>query len=143
MNKIELVKSAWDRSNPDAYAHHADDFQYTDELGSPPMSLESWLVFDRLMRSAFPDLSTPIDEIREENGDVVLTSQGSGTFANDLDLSAMGLGVIPATGECVTFPVGTVRVSFEGDEISRIHSLDTGPDAGLPGLLKALGMESN
>jgi len=48
------------------------------------------------------------------------------------------MGVIPATGAVVRFPTRTLHVSFDGDQISGIHDADAGPDAGLPGILKAL-----
>jgi hypothetical protein len=71
----------------------------------------------------------------------MLTSHWEGTFVNDFDLSAMGLGVAPATGKAVVFPTSTIRISFDGDKISRIHDPATDPDAGPAGFFKALGME--
>jgi hypothetical protein len=93
-----------------------------------------------MMKSAFPDISTVIEEIREEGDEVVVTSHLGGTFANDLDLSALGLGVIHATGKAVVFPTSTVRIGFDGDKIAKLHDPSTGPDAGLPGFLKVLGV---
>jgi hypothetical protein len=72
---------------------------------------------------------------------VVVTSHWEGTFVNDFDLSALGLGVAPATGKAVVFPTSTIRISFDGDQISRIHDPATGPDVGTAGFLKALGVE--
>jgi hypothetical protein len=39
------------------------------------------------------------------------------------------------------FPTSTIRISFDGDQISRIHDPATGPDVGTAGFLKALGVE--
>ena len=50
----------------------------------------------------------------------------------------MGMGVIPATGQPVSFPSSTNRVSFEGDKIVHNQDLSTGPDAGVQGFLNAL-----
>jgi hypothetical protein len=71
----------------------------------------------------------------------VVTTHFSGTFTNDVDLSAWGMGVMPATGKCIDFPSGTDLVSFDNGKISKLHSLDTGPDVGMPGFLKALGVD--
>jgi predicted ester cyclase len=141
MNRIELVKAAFNSNDPDRVAYFSDDFQWTDELGSPPIDRSSWLSMDQLMKSAFPDLSYVIEGIREDGDGVVVTSHFSGTFSNDLDLSSMGLGVIPATGKAFVTPAQRDRVSFDGDKISEIHNQETGPDAGMAGFLKALGAD--
>jgi predicted ester cyclase len=141
MSKIEIVKSAFDLDDRDRISYLADDFKRTDEMGSPPIDRASWIAMTGPMESAFPDLALAIEDIREEGGGVVVTSRFSGTFTNDLDLSAIGLGVIPATGKAVNFPPGTDFVSFDGDKISELHGQDTGPDTGMAGLIKALGAE--
>lgn len=66
-----------------------------------------------LMESALPDVSTVIEDIREEGDEVAATSHWEGTLTNDLDLSPMGAGVIPATGRAVVFPTSTVRIGFD------------------------------
>ena len=58
-----------------------------------------------------------------------------------LDLSAMGLGVIRATGKAIVWPTGSVRLSFDDGKISKTHGLDTGPDAVMPGFLRGLGVD--
>ena len=141
MNKIELVKLANNWHAPDRNSLYTDDFQFTDALGSPPMDKGSWLAMGQLMESALPDVSTVIEDIREESDEVVITSHWSGTFTNDLDLSAMGMGVISATGSAVVFPTSTVRIGFDNGQISRVHDASTEPDAGMPGFLKALGAD--
>ena len=65
----------------------------------------------------------------------------SGTFTNDLDMSAAGVGVISASGARVAFPASTYQVSFDGDQIVRLHNTETGPDSGLAGILKVLGVD--
>jgi predicted ester cyclase len=141
MNRIELVKAGYNLDDPDQYSHYSDDFLYTDAMGSPPQDRDTWLAMGRLMRSAFPDLSLVIDDIREEGDSVVVTGHFSGTFANDFDLSPLGMGVIPATGKAVEFPPATNRVSFDNGKISKMYGLDSGPDAGMAGYAKALGVD--
>ncbi len=139
MNREDLVRTAMNLDNPDQHSYYSDDFQWTDSLGSPPMDKRAWFGMSDLMRSAFPDLSYDIESVREEGDRVAVTGRFAGTFSNDLDLSPVGMGTIPATGARVKFPSSTALVSFEGDKVSKIHAAGTGPDAGMPGFLKALG----
>jgi thiamine pyrophosphate-dependent acetolactate synthase large subunit-like protein len=141
MNKIELVRKVNDWSKPRRKDYYTDDFQLTNAQGAPPSDRDATLAMGELMQSAMPDVRTVIEDIREEGDDVLVTSHWEGTFVNDFDLSAMGLGVAPATGKAVVFPTSTVRISFDGDKISRIHDPATEPGAGTAGFLKALGVE--
>ncbi|UCD53040.1 MAG: nuclear transport factor 2 family protein [Phycisphaerales bacterium] len=141
MNKIELARAAFDLDDPDQYSHYSDDFQFTDELGNPPLDKDTFIAGGQPVRSAVPDLAEVIEDIREEGDDVVVTSHFSGTFTNDLDLSAMGLGVVRATGKAVVWPTGSSRLSFDDGKVSEMHGLDTGPNAGLPGFLRGLGVD--
>jgi hypothetical protein len=141
MNKIDLVKSATGFDDMDKNAMYlSDDFQFTDSIGGPPYDKAGWIEMGKLLQHSFPDIEEAIDDIREEGDSVILISHFEGTFTNDLDLSAAGMGVIPASGKMVMFPSSTIKISFDGDQVSRIHNTDTGPEAGLPGLLKALGV---
>ena len=97
MNRIELVKSANEWGIPDRDSLYTDDFQFTDALDSPPMDKRTLLAMAELMQSALPDITTVIEDIREEGEEVVVTSHWAGTFTKDFDLSAMGAGVIPAS----------------------------------------------
>lgn len=139
MSKIELVKlvNSWDLADRSSY--YTDDFVLTNAKGDPPSDKDGVLAMGDLMATALPDISTVIEDIREEGDSVILTSHWEGTFANDFDLSAMGVGVIPATGKTVVFPTSTIRIDFDGDKICAIHDPGIGPDAGVGGFLKALG----
>jgi predicted ester cyclase len=141
VNKIEIVKKAFSYDTPPEVQREylTDDYQFTDSIGGPPMDKEAWFGMGEMMKVSFPDLDFTIDEIHQEGEDVILTGRFTGTFLHDLDLSAMNMGVIPATGKPIAIPAGTSRISFEGDKISRNHNLDTGPSAGLAGFLAAFG----
>lgn len=141
MNKIDIVKVAFDFDNADSASLLSDDFQSTDAVGGPPTDKSMWIGMGQMMRASFPDISYVIQDIREEGDSVMVTGRFSGTFVNDFDLSAMGMGVIPATGAAVEFSDGTSQVSFDGDKISRVHDPDTGPNAGMKGFLRALGVD--
>jgi predicted ester cyclase len=140
MNRVDLVRSAFNLDNPNSLSYIADDFQWSDSLGSPPMNKAEWTKMSETMRAAFPDLGHVIEDIRQEGDQVLVTSRFTGTFTNDFDLTAIGAGKLPATGKSVDFPSSTARVSFGGDKITKIHDLSTGPDAGMQGFIKALGV---
>jgi predicted ester cyclase len=141
MNKIEFVKAAMDFNNPNPGDNITDDFQWTDSAGGQPMDKAGFLGMIPLLKAAMPDLTFVIEDIKEDGDDVLVTSHMAGTFTNALDLSAMGMGVVPATGAKLTFPTSTDRMSFSGGKISKIHGLNTGPDAGMAGMLKTLGVK--
>jgi predicted ester cyclase len=140
MNKIDIVRAATGFGNTDQrMPFYTGDFQVTFESGDPPIDLATWFGMGAMVQGSFPDIKEIIDDIHEEGEDVILVSHFDGTFANSLDMSAMGMGVIPATGAPVKFPTNKNRFSFEGDKIAHMHNLDTGPEAGFAGFLKAVG----
>jgi hypothetical protein len=141
VNKAELVKLAFNGDGPEEGFYLSDDFQWTDSLGNPPMDKASFLAMAQPLESALPDLSIVIEDIREDGDDVLVTSHYAGTFTNDFDLSAVGMAAIPATGKAIVFPSQRDRVRFDGEKISKIHNLETGPDAGMAGFVKALGVK--
>ena len=141
MNKIEFVRLVNDWTKPRQKDYYTDDFQLTNTQGAPPADRDGVLAMGQLMQSAMPDIRTVIEEIREDGDDVVLTSHWEGTFVNDFDLTALGMGVIPATGKAVVFPTSTIQISFDDGKICRIHDPATDPDAGQSGFFKALGVD--
>ena len=142
MNKIDVVKDAMlsqnDRS--DKSYLYADHFQATNSIGEPAMDKLTWLAMTPMMAGSFPDFDYVVEDMHEDNDGVRVTGHFVGTFTNDLDLSAMGAGVVPATGKKVTWPTSHSLVSVENDKITRWHGLDTGADAGMPGFLRPLGV---
>ena len=76
----------------------ADGFSFSGPVPEPigAQELAGMIV---LMKQAFPDIQYN-SKVKSEEGDVVhVTSQLTGTHTGDMDLSSMGMGVIPATGK--------------------------------------------
>ncbi len=143
MNKIDMVKETYSFDDFDRSAKFlSDDFQGTDSVGGPSFDKAGWIGMGKMFKHSLPDIKVVIDEIHEEGDKVKVTSYFTGTFTNDFDLTEMGMGVISASGKTVTFPSSTAEVSFNGDKITRFHDTDTGPEAGLPGLMNALGVKA-
>jgi hypothetical protein len=140
---MDIVKVVYSFDDFDRSANYlTDDFQGTDSVGGPTFDKAGWIGMGQMFKGSLPDIKNVIDDVREEGDSVTVTSHFTGTFTNDFDLSALGMGVIPASGEFVEFPSGTAQITFDGDQISKFHSTDTGPEAGLPGLMKALGADA-
>lgn len=142
MNKVDFMKKVYSFDNfEESQKYLSEDFQGTDSVGGPTFDKAGWVGMGQMFKGSIPDIKVVIDDIQEDGDMLTVKSHFTGTFTNDFDLSAMGMGVIPASGEFVKFPPSTAEISFEGDKVTRFHNTDTGPEAGLPGLMKALGAE--
>ena len=142
MNKVDFMKKVYSFDNfEESQKYLSEDFQGTDSVGGPTFDKAGWVGMGQMFKGSIPDIKVVIDDIQEDGDMLTVKSHFTGTFTNDFDLSAMGMGVIPASGEFVEFPPSTAEISFEGDKVTRFHNTDTGPEAGLPGLMKALGAE--
>ena len=141
MNKVETVRAAFSFPSPDeSETLLADDFQATDQMGSPAMDKATWIGMGEMLKASFPDIDYVIEDIREDGEGVKVMGHFVGTFTNDLDLSPVGMEVIPASGKKIRWPTSTDMVTVEVGKITRVHNPDTGPDAGMSGFLKALGV---
>ena len=92
-----------------------------------------------MLNASLTDYGFVLNDLREEGDSVIMTGHFEGIFASDLDLSAMGIGVVPASGEKIVWPGASAKLTVEGDKIVRME-----PYAGAAGLrafLAALGVE--
>lgn len=65
--------------------------------------------------------------------------QLSGTHTGDFDLSAMGMGVIPATGESFSNAEEVFEFTIAGGSIVSMHT-EPVEGAGLPAILAQIGV---
>jgi len=70
---------------------------------------------------------------------VHLVTQVTGTHTGNLDLTDFGMGIIPPTGKFFTMPLENAQVTIRGEKVTRYH-VDPRPDAGILGILDALGI---
>jgi len=117
----------------------ADNFTYSGPVPKP-VSVQEWRGLAALFRTAFPDWSFNARVERVEGDVVHVTAQVTGTHTGNLDLTALDIGIIPATGKSISLPQGTGRVTLEGDKVVNLH-FDVVPGAGIPGILAQLGVE--
>ena len=124
----------------DAFASYLSDGM---ELSGPtpePISGEQWVELHRILSVAFPDWSFNLSDVQVTGNVARTTHQITGTHKGDLDLSSMGMPVIPATGKAVKLPVEHANVTVEGGKVIRVHA-EVPAGGGVPGILQQLGVE--
>jgi hypothetical protein len=145
MNPFDVV-IAWNKAsmaNPPASLMEAsqkylsDDFQNIDKDGKVLMDKQAYSAMGPLLYSAFPDLNYVWGDHRQEGNDLVATFNWEGTFTNDLDLSAMGMGVIKASGKKIVWPEFKARFTVRDNQITSIQEIF----GGLEPFLAPLGVK--
>lgn len=128
MTKIDIVRKAFSFDTPDDIKRNylADDFVATSPSGGPNVDRNAWIGMSDVFKGSFPDIGFEFDEIHQDGEDVIVSGYFTGTFKHDLDLSALNLGVIKATGKKFKINPGRSRVSFKGDKIYRNEQLSGG-----------------
>lgn len=117
--------------------YFSQDFQSLDKDGNVVQNKEAWIGMGQLLATAIKDFKFVYSDIHEEDDGVIVIGQFEGTHTGDLDLSALGLGVIPASGKKIVIPSGN-KFKIEGDKI--ISREDYGDYGGSAEFLAALGV---
>jgi len=123
--KVEVVRKYHEEAyaNPPSSAiaaaekYISDSYQGMDNDGNVTSNKAAFVGMNKLFFNAFKDFRGVTHDIQEVDGKVLLTFHFEGTHTGDLDLSAMGLGVIPATGKRVETPEAKSWFMVEGDQI--------------------------
>ena len=103
------------------------------------MDRAAYIGMGQLLGSAFTDFKAVYSDVREEGDSVIATYHFEGTHTGDLDLTAMGLGVIPASGKKIVWPEDTSAFKIRGDKVVSIKPY--GDSAGVESFLAALGVK--
>ena len=143
MNTRETVQALMDSIQmgnfEKAKSHLSNDFRFSGPVPEPISGAE-WIGLSANLKAAFPDLNYQF-KIQSVDGDTAnITAQLKGTHKGNLDLTAMNMGVIPATGKSFNAALehGKVRVR-DGKIISLANEPTEG--AGLMAILGQLGIE--
>ncbi len=119
----------------------ADDFVMSG-FAHKEFNKNEFLVLQSNLLASMPDFSyNMLDEQHEENGEVQVELEITGTHMNPLSLTVLGLQPIAATGLAVTLTQTktTYRVNSENKVASM--EMQTRPGGGLAGLLQQVGAE--
>ena len=144
-SKVNLYKEYFDAAwaNPPSSfveaskTYLSEDFQSLDKDGNVEQNRETYIGASQLMATAFTDFKFVYSDMHEEEDDVIVIGQFEGVHTEDLDLSALGLGVIPASGKKFVVPSGN-KFKIEGDKI--VSREDYGDYGGSAAFLAALGV---
>ena len=140
-SKLDVVKE-W-ISQPNIVeaneTYFSDDFQSVDKDGNVVMDKQGYQAFVRTELAALPDMKWVPAEFGEEGDLVIMSGHFEGTFTNDLDLSAIGMGVIPASGKKIMWPQMSVSYQVKGDKI--VKEIPYGDVSGFEDFLAPLGVK--
>ncbi len=123
-----------------AASYLADDFQFSTPQLPQPLGKKEWLGLSRALKEGIPDLNYNFRILGTEGNRVRVSSQLTGTHTGNLDLSGMGMGVIPPTGRSFSAPQEESEGMVEGGRVKWIY-LHSTPETGLAAMLSQLGIE--
>ena len=116
-----------------------DDFMFSGPIPEP-VDGPAWLGVSKSLKAAFPDLDYQF-KIEGVKGNVVnITAQLKGTHKGSLDLTAMGMGVIPPTNKSFAAAREHGKVTVQGDKVKSLANEPT-EGAGLMAILGQLGVK--
>ena len=119
----------------------SDDFQFIGPVPEP-INRDAWLRMSRSLKKAFPDLDYRF-HVEGADGNIVrISAKLKGTHTNELDVSAMNMGVIPATKKSVINPNERGKVTVRSGKVTSwvVESIAGG---GMMGILGQLGVKSS
>jgi hypothetical protein len=108
---------------------YSDDYQGFDKDGNVIGDKAATIASTQQIMNAFKDFKGVVHNISEEGDSVILTFHFEGTHTGDLDLSALGMGVIPASGKRIVTPESKTRFMVEGDQIISSQPISGGFEA--------------
>jgi hypothetical protein len=141
-SKLDVAKAWTEVPSGDFEAEAAylsDDFQFVDKDDNVLMNKETWIGMGQLLLASFENWDYVVTDLRQEGDFVIMTGHFQGKHTADLDLSAMGIGVIPASGKEIVWPDESSKITIEGDKIVRLEP--HGDSGGMETFLAGLGVE--
>jgi predicted ester cyclase len=117
----------------------SSDFKFSGPVPQPISGAE-WIGLSANLKAAFPDLNYQFKILSVDGDTANISAELKGTHKGDLDLTAMHMGIIPATGNSfrATREHGKVMVR-DGKIISLANEPTEG--AGLMAILGQLGVK--
>ena len=142
MNQREIVQALLDSVQrgdfEKAQSFLSNDYQFSGPVPEP-INAETWLGINKNLKRAFPDLDYHF-HVDGVEGDVTkISAELKGTHSGVLDLSPLGLGVIPATDKSFATPREHGQVTCKGDKVVS-WEVDRIEGGGLMGILGQLGI---
>jgi hypothetical protein len=105
----------------------SESYQSFDKEGNFMGNKAMMTASGQLLTKAFDGFKSVLHDLKEEeDGSVTMSFHFEGTHTSDLDLSAMGMGVFPASGKSVKTPVSKTKFFVEGGQIVRSQAISGG-----------------
>ena len=148
MNSKKDVINAWVKEswgNPPTSIKEAgekylsDDFQTIDLNGNVTGNKDAYIGIGLACATSFTGFKAVVSKLEEMSDGVIVTNHFEGTLTSDFDLSAMGLGVIPASGKKIVWPESSSVFMVEGDKIVGVKPY--GESGGMEDFLEPLGVK--
>lgn len=114
-----------------------EDFQFSGPV-KEPLSGPEWLGMHRMINEAFPDFAFNTSQWELDGAQAVGQAQVTGTHENDLNLTPMGIPLVPATGVSIDVTPSKAFVTLREGKIESIEMVDEA-DGGIRGLLMQIG----
>jgi len=144
MNKREIVQGLMDSIQKgdfkNAKSMLTDDFQFSGPIPKPA-SREDWLTMSANLKKAFPDLNYRFIVIGTDGDVVKTTSQLTGTHTGSFDLTAMKMGVIPATEKRFSSKIEKTKITVKDNKV-KSWVVEPTDGAGLNVILGQLGVKT-
>jgi SnoaL-like polyketide cyclase len=122
-----------------AKSYLSNDFKFSGPVPQPISGAE-WIGLSANLKAAFPDLNYHF-KIESVNGDTAsISAELQGTHKGDLDLTAMHMGVIPATGKSFKAAHEHGKVMVRDGKVTSLRNEPT-EGAGLMAILGQLGVK--
>jgi hypothetical protein len=115
--------------------YHSDDFHNLDKDGNVMGDKAAFTAVSQLLYNAFTGFKGVVHDLQEEeDGSVTMAFHFEGMHSGDFDLSAMGMGVIPATGKRIVTPESKTRFMVQGGQIDSSQPISGGFEDLLAGI---------
>ncbi|UCD97701.1 MAG: hypothetical protein JSV42_12105 [Chloroflexota bacterium] len=96
----------------------SDDYQNLDKEGNVVGNKAGMIAMSQMIFQSFTGFKGVLHDVQEEeDGSVIMTFHFEGTHTADLDLSPMGLGVVPASGKKFMTPKSKTRFTVKDGQI--------------------------
>lgn len=117
----------------------SDDFQFSGPVPEP-INGDAWMGISMNLKKAFPDLNYQFN-IESMDGDTAnISAELKGTHSGNLDLTPMGMGVIPATNKSFAAAHELGKVIVQDGKVKTWATQPT-EGAGLMAILGQLGVK--
>ena len=116
-----------------------DDFQFSGPVPQP-INGPQWLGMSANLKTAFPDLDYQFKAEGANGNTVNISAQLKGTNTGKIDLTFIGMGVLPPTNKSFAAAHETGKAIVQGDQV-KAWTTEATEGAGLMAILGQLGIK--